>query len=239
MALSGALLREALVAALLELDPEGQDPALQRMVVIGHSQGGLLAKLTAVESGNRFWENVSETPISELEPETRQLLQRALIVEPLPFVRRLVFISTPHRGSYLTVMRFAGLQPARWVAALVQLPGSLASTAVDLVALSEDRKLRRDFERIPNSVDNMTPGDPFLETLASLPVAPWVATHSIIAVQGDGPPEEGADGVVKYESAHIEGVASELVVRSGHSAQAHPQTIEEVRRILLEHAAVP
>ena len=58
-------------------------------------------------------------------------------------------------------------------------------------------------------------------------------------MQGDGPPEEGADGVVKYESAHIEGVASELVVRSGHSAQAHPQTIEEVRRILLEHAAVP
>lgn len=52
-------------------------------------------------------------------------------------------------------------------------------------------------------------------------------------------PTPGADGVVKYESAHIEGVASELVVRSGHSAQAHPQTIEEVRRILLEHAAVP
>lgn len=45
--------------------------------------------------------------------------------------------------------------------------------------------------------------------------------------------------MVKYESAHIEGVASELVVGSGHSAQAHPQTLEEVRRILLEHAAVP
>jgi hypothetical protein len=77
VALSGALLREALIGALSELDPEGQDPALQRMVVIGHSQGGLLTKLTSVESGNRFWENLSEIPISELElePATRELLR--------------------------------------------------------------------------------------------------------------------------------------------------------------------
>jgi len=44
--------------------------------------------------------------------------------------------------------------------------------------------------------------------------------------------------VVEYQSAHIDGVESELVVHSGHSAQDHPDTIEEVRRILLEHAGV-
>jgi pimeloyl-ACP methyl ester carboxylesterase len=241
VALSGAELREALAHALADLDPDGQDPALQRMVVIGHSQGGLLTKLTSIESGNRFWQTLSDTPIEELElgSETRELLQRSLFVEPLPFVKRLVFVCTPHRGSYLTVMRFAGLQPARWAAGLVQLPGTLASTAVDLVALSQDRKLKRSFEGIPTSIDNMTPGNPFLQALASLPVVPGVATHSIIAVQGDGPPEEGGDGVVRYQSAHIEGVESELVVRSGHSAQAQPETIEELRRILLEHAAEP
>ncbi|MGE5305138.1 MAG: hypothetical protein ACM3TN_17650, partial [Alphaproteobacteria bacterium] len=43
------------------------------------------------------------------------------------------------------------------------------------------------------------------------------------------------DGVVAYESAHIEGVASEKVVHSGHSTQGHPETIEEVKRILIEH----
>jgi len=31
------------------------------------------------------------------------------------------------------------------------------------------------------------------------------------------------------------GVASEKIVRSGHSTQGHPETIEEVRRILREH----
>jgi len=52
---------------------------------------------------------------------------------------------------------------------------------------------------------------------------------------GRTPVEEGDDGVVEYKSAHIDGVESELIVRSGHSTQATPATIEEVRRILLLH----
>ena len=43
--------------------------------------------------------------------------------------------------------------------------------------------------------------------------------------------------MVKYASAHIDGVESELVVQYSHSAQANPDTINEVRRILLEHLA--
>jgi len=35
---------------------------MKKMVVVGHSQGGLLTKLTAIDSGNRFWENVTSTP---------------------------------------------------------------------------------------------------------------------------------------------------------------------------------
>jgi hypothetical protein len=45
--------------------------------------------------------------------------------------------------------------------------------------------------------------------------------------------------VVSYASAHLEGVESELVVRSGHSAQSNPEVIQEVRRILVEHAGAP
>jgi hypothetical protein len=74
-----------------------------------------------------------------------------------------------------------------------------------------------------------------IRTLATLPVAPEVAAHSIIAVRGDGPVEEGGDGVVSYRSAHLDGVESERIVASGHSVQSHPGAIEEVRRILLLH----
>jgi hypothetical protein len=82
----------------------------------------------------------------------------------------------------------------------------------------------------------MTPGNPFIKNLASIPIADGVVAHSIIAVDGDGPLKDGGDGVVKYVSAHIDGVASEKVVRSSHSVQGNPETIQEVKRILIEHA---
>jgi hypothetical protein len=71
--------------------------------------------------------------------------------------------------------------------------------------------------------------------LAETPVAAHIPAHSIIAVQGEGPVEDGSDGVVAYKSAHIDGVQSELIVRSGHSVQSNPQAVQEVRRILLLH----
>jgi hypothetical protein len=49
------------------------------------------------------------------------------------------------------------------------------------------------------------------------------ANHSIIAVDNpEDPQAEGDDGVVAYSSAHIDGVASEFVVHSGHSAPESP-----------------
>jgi hypothetical protein len=69
-------------------------------------------------------------------------------------------------------------------------------------------------------------------------VTPAVTAHSIISVDDDGPLEDASDGVVKYESAHIGGVESELIVHSPHSGmQDKSATIEEVRRILREHSA--
>jgi len=81
----------------------------------------------------------------------------------------------------------------------------------------------------------MRPGSRFIKTLAKLPIAPGVHAHSIIAIEGDGPLEHASDGVVRYSSAHLEGVDSEKIVHSGHSAQGNPETIEEIRRILLLH----
>jgi hypothetical protein len=92
-----------------------------------------------------------------------------------------------------------------------------------------------DNARIGSSVSGMAPGSPFITALAALPIAPGVAVHSIIAVKGNGPVADGNDGVVAYSSAHLQQAVSELVVRSGHSNQSNPQTIAEVRRILLLH----
>lgn len=81
----------------------------------------------------------------------------------------------------------------------------------------------------------MSPGHPFIRTLADLPIDPRITAHSIIAVRGEGTLRGQTDGVVAYESAHLDGVATEVVVRSAHSCQGHPGTVEEMRRILREH----
>jgi len=227
---STMLLRRALRSVLSEIDPLGEDDALRRMVMIGHSQGGLLTKLMTVNSGTRFWNNVSEEPFDQFEmaPETRELLREAMFFEPVPTLRRVVFMATPHRGSY---------QATGWALDLIRrfitLPGTLVSQFQGL--LKSQTLAHLGTSQLPTSVDNMSPGHPFLRALNDLPIDPGITAHSIIAVLGDGPVTGKTDGVVAYESAHIDGVVSEKIVRSGHSTQAHPETIEEVRRILTEH----
>jgi hypothetical protein len=204
------------------------------MVVMGHSQGGLLTKLTAIDSGTRFWENLSTLPFDSIkaDDETRALLRRSLFFTPLPFVKRVIFVATPHRGSYL-----ASFSLARAVRDFITLPRDLAGRLTNLALDNEGKTaLSHLGGRLPTSLDNMTPGNVFIRTLAAIPVDPRIHAHSIVAVKGDGPPEGQSDGVVRYESAHIEPVDSELVVRSGHSTQDTPATIEEVRRILVLHA---
>ncbi len=227
---SAMQLRRALRNVLSEIDPLSEDDALRQMVMIGHSQGGLLTKLMATNSGNRFWENVTKEPFESVEmvPETRALLREAMFFEPVPTLRRVVFIATPHRGSY---------QATGWVLNLVRrfinLPGTLVAQFQGLLQGHTFSHLG--ISQMPTSVDNMSPGHPFLRALNDLAIDPRITAHSIIAVLGEPPFIGKTDGVVAYESAHIEGVESEKVVRSGHSTQGHPDTVEEVRRILREH----
>lgn len=234
IAYSSMILRQSLQEAVQRLDPEGVDPQLREMVVMGHSQGGLLTKMTAIHSGNRFWESISSKPFADvkLSSKTRTILQEALFIEPLPFVKSVIFISTPHRGSYL-----AGPQLIRRLAErLIQLPGDIIELSAEIVQINDASDKYLELERIPTSIDNMSPGNAFIQTLSSIPIAPDIAAYSIIAVQTDGPIEDGDDGVVKYQSAHIDGVESEFVVHSNHSCQSNPHTVGEVWRILRLHA---
>jgi hypothetical protein len=139
-----------------------------------------------------------------------------------------VFICTPHRGSFVAGRNIiTNLVRRLWRVprALTKLPADLARNA---------SALRRG-TIVPSAVDNMSPRHHFVQALSAIPVAPSITVNSIIAVDGNGPVEQGNDGVVAYSSAHIEPVESELVVRSSHSTQGNPLTIEEVRRILRLH----
>ncbi len=232
--LSAKRLRDALTSVLTEVDPEGRDPALREMVLIGHSQGGLLTRLMVTDSGSRFWDNVSTEPLADLKmtPGVRELVQTTMFFEPLPFVNRVVFICTPHQGSYRVTGMVLNL-----VRRLVTLPLTLAKDVADVARQNPDAVSMKKLGDVPTAVDNMLPGQRFVRTLSASPIAPGVTVNSIVAVLGKGPITGLGDGVVMYKSAHLEGVGTEKVVQSGHSTQAVPETNEEVRRILREQVA--
>jgi hypothetical protein len=158
-----------------------------------------------------------------------------VFLEPLPFVRRVVFISTPHRGSYL-----AGGLARRLARRLMSLPSITVNATRDAVASLKGTSMERLLRgRLPTSLDSMSPKNPGLLALADIPVAPTVKAHSIIPVKGEATNaadlRRGRDGVVAYTSAHVDYVASEFIVHGGHSCLEEPATIEEVRRILHQH----
>jgi Alpha/beta hydrolase family len=227
IAYSASLLRDALTKAVADLDPEGKDPELKQMVVIGHSQGGLLAKMTVIDSGMGLWPFSVPPEQLDVSAETRELLTHALIIKPLPFVKRVIFVATPHRGSYQALGFLGSL--ASW---LVNLPGRFTQLSV----LQRQGVFLGSATGIPTAIDNMNPNNIFIKNLAAIPIAEGVIVNSIIPVDSDAPLDEAGDGVVKYMSAHIEGVESEKIVRSEHSVQGNPEAIQEVKRILQEHA---
>jgi len=231
---SAEQLRELITLAVHTLDPRGRDPALRQIVLIGHSQGGLLAKWAAIDSGSRLWDVFSGKPPEALHvsTETSALLRRVFFVIPLPEVRRAIFIATPQHGSFIAEARASQLL-ARLVTPRARILAALRDLTEDN---QDDLRFRHGATRF-GSVWDMTPSNPFLQAFAAIPISPGVAAHSIIAVQGDEPIETGDDGVVSYQSAHIPEAISEIVVRAGHSVQDYPETVSEVRRILLLHLA--
>ena len=237
---SAMTLREQLESTMAAIDPEGTDPDLNRMVLIGHSQGGLVVKLMVVDGGMEWLAEALERPLDEIELDDAQtaLLERAYEFDPLPFVERAVFVATPQQGSFLAERRFA-----RLLAKLIALPGELQGTLGSLLA-DQDR-LPADLRgRLPTSLDNMNPSNPLVKILSRTPIDERVTAHSIIAIRSADPDDPDAlaladDGVVAYTSAHFEPVASERLVPTSHSCQSDPATISEVRRILREHVREP
>lgn len=232
---SALQLRRAIKKALADLGGPQADPALGQITLIGHSQGGLLAKMLTISPQDHLWNGLMKRPLSSLDlpKRTSRFLNQALMPTAMPEIRREIFISTPQHGSYL-----AGLSIAHFIGGLVTFPVSIKDVTKQIMNGNADAmKLDMSPGRL-GSVYAMSPHSAFMRTLASIPVVPDVATHSIIPVQDDSPLNVADDGVVTYESAHIPDVRSELVVRhSSHSTQANPVTIAEVRRILLEQLA--
>jgi pimeloyl-ACP methyl ester carboxylesterase len=234
---NASLLRRELRALRDRLDLDRSDPSWDRMILIGHSMGGLLCKMMAQDSGTKLLlDLVTDHRIEDLAGPAGALeqLKEEMIYKPLPEVRRIIFIATPHRGSPF------GLEPVPAIASrLIRPSHGLQQFHASLLASNDPVVFRPAFRAgFRTSIDELVWQHPLLLAIDGLTIGPRVERHSIIADRNRPPRPDGGDGLVPYASAHHPGATSEFLVSAGHFCLENPDVIGEVARILEQHGAV-
>jgi len=229
---SASQLREAVIRTRETLDPDHTDPALDRMVFVGHSMGGLLSKMMAQNSGLLLWNATIKHPYQKIQnsPTLQKTVGAALVYQSVPSVRRLVFIATPHRGSPIASDLFG-----RLVASLVRRNDTDMQAAVkaELKAIYGTDVISPDLRRKAlNAIGNLRTDSPILEAVDRIPIQSNVPYHSIIPLING---TMNTDGVVQYRSSHLPGAISEKTLAGTHFSQEKPEVTAELHRILLEH----
>ncbi len=213
-----------------ELDAiEKKYPMRKPMVVVGHSMGGCIARTLITDSGSKLWLEGFGRPPAEvrMDPQSKRILEDALILKPRREIGRVIFLSAPHRGSELA-RNFIG----RIGSMLVRTPFKMLTLGQTLHEAMTPDPTALKLKQLPNSVDTLAPNNRFVVAINKLPIAPGIPYHTIVGDRGRGDTPRSSDGVVAYWSSHLDGAASELVVPSNHSTPINPQAIAEVHRIL-------
>jgi len=208
-------------------------PNHKKIVLVGHSMGGLVSRLMVTDANLTFWIEFFGKPPDQvpMNPAAKQLLERTMIFSHRRDVSRVIFISTPQRGSAIA---------SNWIGrigvAIVKLPvkfvKQVPSVTQYIVASTDPSVQKTKTLRIPTSIDTLSPKNRFVRTMNRLPIADHIPYHSIVGDRGRGDTPNSSDGVVPYWSSHLDGAQSEKIVPSGHPAHQNPQGMDEVDRIL-------
>ena len=213
-----------------ELDAiEKKYPLRKKMVVIGHSMGGCITRTLITDPGTKLWIEAFGKPPeqTEMPEQSKRILEEALIFKHRPEIGRVIFMSTPHRGSDLA-RNFVG----RIGSMLVRTPTKMLAIGNTLRSALTADPAALQLKRFPNSVDTLAPNNRFVVAINKIPIAPGIPYHSIVGDRGRGDTPNSSDSVVAYWSSHLPGAESERIVPSNHSTPLNPEAIAEVHRIL-------
>lgn len=230
---SAEKLRESLKHARDHFDPEHDDSGMARMVLVGHSMGGLLSRMQVIDPGDKLWNCLLRKPPEELNvsEHVKGRLVSNLMFKPQPEIKRLIFITTPHRGSNLASRGFV-----RRLASLIRLPLDTVLMSTQLLSGNTDAispQIRDWGFYAFLSLGMLSDRHPYYQGLNAVPIP--VRHHSIIGQLGKSGKLSLSDGVVPYWSSHLERAQSERVVPYWHGCVERPEVVQEVIRILREH----
>jgi pimeloyl-ACP methyl ester carboxylesterase len=235
VAYSSYLFRKELREIYSEYDTDKQNPYFNNMVLVSHSMGGLLSRTMVQDSKDVFWDSVFTEPIDNLSmsEKDQQFLRDVFFFERAPFIKRVVFIATPHRGSDLADKWYTKI-----AAGMIHLPDTVTGVTEDIMSLGQERlavDISKYSKQAPNALENLSPSSDIIKVTNQILLADEIPYHSIIGARNSQAGPGSSDGVVPYWSSHLDVAVSETLVPSGHGAHRHPLAIAEVKNILREH----
>ncbi|MDC0048515.1 alpha/beta hydrolase [Verrucomicrobia bacterium] len=232
---SAMRLRKELQAMQKKYAPNGKNPNLQKIVLVGHSMGGILSRLMVSKNNKELppW-MPSPTNNSQLPNKPKDLAADMFIFKPQEYIGRVIFIATPHRGT-----KVASLKISRMINSIIRIPIEIQNSLLSGLRLNPDIPFEEATALMKlKSIDNVSPNSYLIRSLQSEKISTKVPFHSIIGIgkfSSKKPLTEATDLVVSYQSAHLKNAISELKVRAWHDLHKYNETITEVGEILKQH----
>jgi pimeloyl-ACP methyl ester carboxylesterase len=235
--------RKDLQAIRDEVDALHENPAMDQMVLVGHSMGGLVSLLQTVDSKDRFWRVVSDRSVDSLKGSEQvvKTVRDTFYFRPNDSVKKVIAIATPFQGS-----DFAN-SATRWLSKrLITLPSIVTNDYEKLARENKESLKNPAFLTQMTSIDSLSPSNPIFQAIANSDPQDGVQLHTVVGRLGKrgvfGEPSETSaadgDGVVAVASASRSDAASQVFVAAEHSKlHQHPGCILEVRRVLLKQLA--
>ncbi|GLQ45119.1 alpha/beta hydrolase [Dyella lipolytica] len=218
------------------LDPDGHAHARQGVVLIGHSMGGVIARLLCAQSTPAVWDAAFSVPVENLHADATDLtaLRRVFQFKPYPGVDEIIFMAAPQRGSPSAeglLGRLVGLLAWRNIEELAGFARIAVENpkAIQPVVLSMLQTGRI------TSITSLRPDEPVTLADEKLMPAAGVRYDTIAGVlPGVKPP---GDGYVPLSSALLPGSTTTLIIHSNHQVPMKPEAIADALKILREHDA--
>lgn len=228
-----SILRREIQDATAALDPSGTDPGMQNMALVGYSLGGLLARLQVSSSGDELWRLMSNRPLEELRlsEDSRSMARDLFFFEPLPNVRQVIFLATPHDGASPALRG-----TARFASRFIRRPADTKEFIAEADAANPGA-LTDTARNLPSSIEAIAQRGPLLPTIRRLPINPQTSLETIAGIGVLGPRHSKGDLVVPHTSSHLDEADAEFWIRAVHNNIYYKDaTIATIRRLLVERA---